>query len=295
MKRWLLIALFAFSQVSGFGHSGELLEPHDLWRAWAFDPGIVLPLAATAILYARGARISRGAAAPQFACFWGGWLFLVLSLISPVHPLGEVLFSAHMAQHEILMLVAAPLLVLSRPLVPMLWGLPITWRRALGQWSKGRMVQGVWRSISQPSVAWGIHAVALWLWHAPQLFQATLTNEWIHSAQHLSFFGSALLFWWSLFFAHGRASYGAGFLYIFTTAIHTSILGALLTFARTVWYPAYAFSTKAWGLTPLEDQQLGGLIMWIPAGVVYLAAGLALFALWLRESDVLAGQRSYAD
>jgi len=295
MKRWLLIALFAFSQVSGFGHSGELLEPHDLWRAWAFDPGIVLPLAATAILYARGARISRGAAAPQFACFWGGWLFLVLSLISPVHPLGEVLFSAHMAQHEILMLVAAPLLVLSRPLVPMLWGLPITWRRALGQWSKGRMVQGVWRSISRPSVAWGIHAVALWLWHAPQLFQATLTNEWIHSAQHLSFFGSALLFWWSLFFAHGRASYGAGFLYIFTTAIHTSILGALLTFARTVWYPAYAFSTKAWGLTPLEDQQLGGLIMWIPAGVVYLAAGLALFALWLRESDVLAGQRSYAD
>ena len=295
MKRWLLIALFAFSQVSGFGHSGELLEPHDLWRAWAFDPGIVLPLASTAILYARGARISRGAAAPQFACFWGGWVFLAGSLISPVHPLGEVLFSAHMAQHEILMLVAAPLLVLSRPLVPMLWGLPITWRRALGQWSKGRMVQGVWRSISQPSVAWGIHAVALWLWHAPQLFQATLTNEWIHSAQHLSFFGSALLFWWSLFFAHGRASYGAGFLYIFTTAIHTSILGALLTFARTVWYPAYAFSTKAWGLTPLEDQQLGGLIMWIPAGVVYLAAGLALFALWLRESDVLAGQRSYAD
>jgi putative membrane protein len=295
MKRWLFIALFAFSQVSGFGHSGELLEPHDLWRAWSFDPGIVLPLAATAILYARGARISRGAAVPQFACFWSGWLFLAGSLISPLHSLGEVLFSAHMAQHEILMLVAAPLLVLSRPLVPMLWGLPITWRRALGQWSKGPRVQRVWRSISQPSVAWGIHAVALWLWHAPQLFQATLSNEWIHSAQHLSFFGSALLFWWSLFYAHGRASYGAGFLYIFTTAVHTSILGALLTFARTVWYPAYAFSTKAWGLTPLEDQQLGGLIMWIPAGVVYLAAGLALFALWLRESDVIARQRSYAD
>jgi putative membrane protein len=295
MKRWLFIALFAFSQVSGFGHSGELLEPHDLWRAWRFDPGIILPLAATAILYARGARTSRGAAVPQFACFWSGWLFLAGSLISPLHSLGEVLFSAHMAQHEILMLVAAPLLVLSRPLVPMLWGLPITWRRALGQWSKGPWVQRVWRSISQPSVAWGIHAVALWLWHAPQLFQATLSNEWIHSAQHLSFFGSALLFWWSLFYAHGRASYGAGFLYIFTTAVHTSILGALLTFARTVWYPAYAFSTKAWGLTPLEDQQLGGLIMWIPAGVVYLAAGLALFALWLRESDVIARQRSYAD
>jgi putative membrane protein len=295
MKRWLLVPLFVFFQVSGFGHSGELLEPHDLWRAWSFDPGIVVPLAATAILYARGARMSRGAAVPQFSCFWGGWLFLVLSLISPLHPVGEVLFSAHMAQHEILMLVAAPLLVLSRPLVPMLWGLPITWRRAIGQWSKGAAVQHVWRSISRPSVAWGIHAVALWLWHAPQLFQATLTDEWIHSAQHLSFFGSALLFWWSLFYAHGRASYGAGFLYVFTTAVHTSILGALLTFARTVWYPSYELTTKAWGLTPLEDQQVGGLIMWIPAGVVYLAAGLGLFALWLRESDAMARRRSYAD
>jgi putative membrane protein len=75
--------------------------------------------------------------------------------------------------------------------------------------------------------------------------------------------------------------------YLFTTAVHTSILGALLTFAPHVWYSAYSTRTQAWGLTPLEDQQIGGLIMWVPAALVYLAAGLALFSAWLNESDAM--------
>jgi putative membrane protein len=199
-----------------------------------------------------------------------------------------------MAQHEFLMLLAAPLLVLSRPLIPILWGLPIRWRRALGQWSKGPWVARSWLAITRPAVAWCVHAAALWLWHAPRLFQATLSSDWIHSAQHISFLGTALLFWWSLFYAQGRTDYGSSVLYVFTTAVHTSILGALLTFAGAVWYPAYAPSTTAWGLSPLEDQQIGGLIMWIPAGVVYLAAGLWLLALCLRDSDIVANRGRYA-
>jgi putative membrane protein len=267
---------------------------HDLWQAWSFDPGIVIPLALTAFLYARGARPLRGVSIRQLFFFWSGWLFLVIALLSPLHPLGEVLFSAHMTQHEILMLVAAPLLVLARPLAPMLWGLPMGWRKGLGRWSKGTMVRRSWRAVTNPFTAWWLQAAALWLWHAPSLFQATLKSDWVHAAQHASFLLSALLFWWSLFYASGRASYGASFLYIFTTAIHTSILGALLTFAHSVWYPAYGTAAQAWGLTPLEDQQLGGLIMWIPAGLVYLGAGLGLFALWLRESDAMANRREYA-
>ena len=219
---------------------------------------------------------------------------LALALISPLHALGEVLFSAHMVQHEILMLAAAPLLVLSRPLVPMLRGMPMQWRRALGAWAKRPAVRGVWVGITRPFTAWWLHAVALWIWHAPQLFQATLTSDWMHSFQHISFLGSALLFWWSMFYAESRSTYGAGVLYIFTTGVHTSILGALLTFARSAWYPAYALTTAAWQLSPLEDQQVGGLIMWVPAGVVYLGAGLALFAVWLRESDVEASRSRYA-
>ena len=145
------------------------------------------------------------------------------------------------------MLVAAPLLVLSRPLVPFLWGLPLEWRRTVGRWSKARPVSNVWRWITAPFVAWWIHAAALWLWHVPSWFQATLTSEWIHAAQHTSFLVSALLFWWSLFYARGRAGHGIAVLYIFTTAVHTGALGALLTLSQTVWYPAYAAATPPIG------------------------------------------------
>jgi putative membrane protein len=282
MKRAL--ALLAIPALA-LAHEGEPLAPHDLWSAWSFDAGTVIPLALSAILYARGARTSRGITARQQAFFWTGWTVLALSLVSPLHPLGEALFSAHMAQHELLMLVAAPLLVLSRPLVAFLWGLPFDTRRNLGAWSKTPAVQRTWSGLTTPMVAWWIHAVALWAWHAPLLFQATIGNAWIHAAQHASFLGSALLFWWALFYANGESSYGTGVFYIFTTAVHTGILGALLTFSRTVWYPDYAATAPAWGLTAIEDQQIGGLIMWVPAGVVYMVAGLWLFALWLKHSD----------
>jgi len=281
--------------LSALAHTGEPLEPHDLWTAWRLEPGIILPLALSALLYIRGARATRGIGVQQAVCFWTGWIVLMLALVSPLHPLGEVLFSAHMAQHEILMLIAAPLLVLSRPLVALLWGLPFSWRRAAGHWSKGHYVQRTWHGITQPFTAWWIHALALWIWHAPVLFQATIHSELIHTAQHLSFFISALLFWWSLLYARGRMGYGAGVLYVFTTAVHTSILGALLTFAPAVWYPAYAATAPTWGLSPLQDQQIGGLIMWIPAGLVYLCAGLALFAAWLRESDAMLERRRFAE
>jgi cytochrome c oxidase assembly factor CtaG len=137
-----------------------------------------------------------------------------------------------------------------------------------------------------------VHAIALWTWHIPLLFEAVQRNEAIHTAQHLSFLISALLFWWALIHGpQGAMGYGAAVLYLFTTSIHSGALGALLTIAGSVWYPSYTDLTASWGLTPLEDQQLGGLIMWIPAGLVYLIAGLALFAGWLREADLRAERR----
>lgn len=258
-----------------------------------FEPGTVIPLALAALLYARGARRSRGVSPQQMALFWSGWTTLALALVSPLHPLGEVLFSAHMVQHEILMLVSAPLLVLSRPLAAFVWGLPFEWRRTAGAWAKLSPIAKTWTFLTLPAVAWCLHGAAFWIWHAPPLFQATLTSDSVHAAQHISFLGTALLFWWSLFRGHVKMGYGAGVLYIFTTAVHTSILGALLTFAPRLWYPAYANTTAAWGLTPLEDQQIGGLIMWVPGGVVYMVAGLVLFAAWLRTSDVMADRRTY--
>lgn len=287
-----LLALFALPVLA---HEGGALQPDDLWTAWELEPGAVIPIVLAAILYARGARVSRGVSKRQMALFWSGLGVLAIALVSPLHPVGEVLFSAHMAQHEILMLVAAPLLVFSRPLVAFLWGMPERWRRGLGQRAKSAAVQRFWRAITAPFAAWWIHAVILWGWHAPGPFQATLRSEWVHSAQHLSFFLSALLFWWALFYTRTAMGRGESVFYVFTTAIHTGILGALLTFAPVVFYPAYVKTAPLWGLTPLEDQQIGGLIMWVPAGVIYLGLGLMLLAAWLRESDAALARRSYAD
>ena len=274
-------------------HAGEPIEPHDLLRAWRTDPGICIPLFLAAVLFAVGQRRATSVASWQTACFWTGLGLLAIALISPLHALGEVLFSAHMVQHEILMLLAAPLLVLSRPLVPWLWALPLEARKTAGRWSKIKPVPDLWRTLTNPAVAWTLHGAVIWLWHAPVAFEATLKNDWVHSAQHISFLGTALLFWWSLFHLHSHR-FGAGVLYLFTTAVHTSILGALLTFARTPWYPAYGLAASFWGYTPLEDQQLGGLMMWVPGGFVYLTAGLVLFARWMRQSEVSAQRRRYA-
>jgi cytochrome c oxidase assembly factor CtaG len=284
----VLPALFVGAHACCLAHEGEPLAPHDLWSAWSWEPAIVLPILLSGMLYFVGVRRlwrgdgrDRGVRKWEAVCFASGWLVLVIALISPLHPMGEVLFSAHMVQHELLMLAAAPLLVLGRPLLPFLWSLPISWRRALGAAGNTRPFRLTWRFLSAPLTAWFLHAVALWGWHAPSLFQATLENETVHALQHISFLGSALLFSWAIVDG-GRMGLGGAILYVFTTAVHSSILGALLTFGRTLWYPLYGTSAAAWGLTPLEDQQLGGLIMWVPAGVVYLVAGLLLVRAWAR-------------
>jgi putative membrane protein len=274
-------------------HEGKPHTFHDLWFTWGRDPLVIASLALAGWLYCRGVRRlwresgrGHGASRAEVWAFAGGWLALFVALVSPLHPWGEVLFSAHMTQHEVLMLVAAPLLVLAHPLVPFLWALPGRWRRSIGAAGKRRAIQKPWRAVTHPLVAWAIHALALWVWHAPALFQATLRSDFVHTLQHLCFLGSALLFWWAL--VHGRQGlmgYGAAVLYMFTTSVHSGVLGALITFASAVWYPAYAQTTQSWGLTPLEDQQLGGLIMWVPAATVYVIAALALMLGWMRESE----------
>ena len=284
-------------------HEGKPHNWHDLARAWSFEPFVIISLIATGALFAIGLRRlwhespKRKTVKPWEAlCFAGGWFTLFVALVSPLHAWGRVLFSAHMTQHEILMLVAAPLLVLSRPLLPFMWALPLNWSRQIGNAAKYPLIQKSWHALTIPLVAWLVHAFALWSWHIPFLFQAVLHNEWVHTAQHLSFLLSALLFWWAVVHGpQGVMGYGAGVLYVFTTSIHSGLLGALITFATSIWYPSYVGLTASWRLTPLEDQQLGGLIMWIPAGVIYIVAGLALFIGWLRESELRVQRRERAE
>lgn len=272
-------------------HAGQPLVPHDLMRAWVWSPFITVPLALGAAWYAAGVAAVWRASAPgrgirgwEVSCFAAGWLALVLALVSPLHPLGEVLFSAHMAQHELMMVVAAPLLVLGRPLVPCVWAMPPGWRRATGALTRKAPLQRAWSVVTSPAVAWALHAAAIWIWHIPTLYDATLDNAFVHTLQHLSFLATALLFWWSVL-RGSRLGRGPAIGYLFTTMLHTSALGVILAFTNALWYPAYATTTMRWGLTPVADQQLGGLIMWIPGGVSYLVAGLSLLALSLRDSE----------
>jgi cytochrome c oxidase assembly factor CtaG len=272
---------------------------HEALRTWGWEPGSLIGLALSAWLYGQGlwrlwraSGVGHGIRKWEAWCFLGGWVTLFVALVSPIHPLGQVLFSAHMTQHELLMLVAAPLLVLGRPMIAFLRALPPRAANRLGRFSNTHAWRSIWTAISAPLVAWFIHAVVLWTWHIPAFFQATLHSEWIHAAQHLSFLLTALLFWWAVLHGHkGVVNYGAGVLYLFTTAIHSGLLGALITFARTVWYPDYTGRTDSFGLTPLEDQQIGGLIMWVPACLVYVFAALAMVVGMLRHADLLSDRR----
>lgn len=282
-------------------YTGQALAPENLWRAWSWEPAVLVALIASAYLYASGLfRLwSNGAGVGirrwEAGAFAGGWLVLAVALVSPLHALGGVLFSAHMTQHELLIAVSAPLLVLGRPLVPFVWSLPVSWRRAVGRWSKQRAVARSWHVLTLPAAAFGLHAVALWAWHLPGPYQSTLHSELMHTLQHMSFLFSALLFWWTIFKARGSAlGYGGAVFYLFATGLQTGALGVLLTFAPSPWYPAYATTTGPWGLSPLEDQQLGGLIMWIPGSIPYLIGGLVMFARWLRESETRAARSTAA-
>lgn len=265
----------------------------ELIRAWEWEPGLLLGLGVAAWIYASGSRAWRSrVAAPRGLLraerfgFWTGWSVLALALLSPVHAWGKALFAAHMTQHELLMLVAAPLLVLGRPWVALAFALPSAEVRGIARQMRRPCVVHAVRALKHPLLAWSVHAAALWLWHLPALFEATLVSIWMHDLQHLSFFGSALWFWWALWHASPGWRGGAlALLYLFTTMLHSGALGALLLFAEQPLYPAYAARAGEWGLTPLEDQQLGGLIMWVPAGLVYVGAALLAAAGWLRTAE----------
>jgi putative membrane protein len=302
----LAIALAICVRGIALGHAGvehgasghDVIGPgpqtwQQLYVAWEFDPLVIIPLALSAYFYAGGlfrlwrdAGIGHGIRRWEAAAFASGWLALVVALVSPLHRWGSMLFSAHMTQHEVLMLVAAPMLVLGKPVIAMLKGLPTGWARDLVRWTSASWWQVIWHFLINPFVAWIIHAAVLWLWHVPMLFEATLKSDFVHALQHLSFLLSALLFWWAVMQGPSRAlNYGVAVLYMFGTALHSGALGALITFARTVWYPAYTKTAPPWGMTALEDQQFGGIIMWVPACTVYIVAGLALAAGSIRSSE----------
>jgi putative membrane protein len=273
--------------VLAHAHEGEGVG---LATTWSWEPSIVIPLALAGSLYAVGwlrmrrAGAERSLPGTQAACFLGGWFTLALALLSPVHALGEVSLAAHMVQHELLMVVAAPLLVLGRPLLPFLWALPVAARERLGHFFQRPSPAKVWAALTAPVFVLTFQALAILVWHAPRFYDAAVLSESIHALEHSTFLVAALLFWWTLIHGrYGRLGYGAAMLFVFLTAMYSGALGALLTVAPHSIYSSYQHGVL--GMTATEDQQLAGLIMWVPAGVVLVLAGLGLIDGWRRESE----------
>ena len=275
---------------AALAHDGHA---HEQPPGWTWDPWITAPLALSLLLFGIGfarlsARALRGDYRRRALYFCAGWVLLSAALVSPLHAAGERSFSAHMLEHELLMLAAAPLLVLAEPLAILLWGFPMPVRQAIGRLVRTRAVSTLWDSLTGPVAATILQAAALWLWHAPFLFDLALASEGWHAAQHLSFIVSALLFWSAMLGASRKpASGGRGLaaLCLFATSLISGALGALMAFSESPWYARYAgLGMAPYGLTPAEDQQIAGLIMWIPGGLVHAIAALILVAALLRPA-----------
>jgi putative membrane protein len=284
MSRQWPVGILCFAPVVAFAHVPQGDSP-------ASDVGVVVVavlLLIPVLLYGAGlARCWRrgaghGVRATRTACFAGGMLALAACLLPPLDTWSATRFAAHMIQHELLMLVAAPLLVLGRPLPVFLWAFSGPTRARLAAWTRAGPVSATWRMLMHPATGWTAHALALWVWHVPVLFHAALEDRLLHDLQHLTFTLTALLFWSGLLLARSARRLGAAVLYLFTTTVHTGVLGALITFATRPWYvPDSTFELP----DALQDQQLGGLIMWVPGSMVYVGAGLVLLLQWVRRSE----------
>jgi putative membrane protein len=276
-----------------FAHEGAPPAPHDLWSAWSWEPTVLIGLAAASVAYALGVRRlwraaggGRGIPGWRVGAFAGGIAALFVALISPLDALGTALFSAHMVQHLMLLIVAAPLLVLGDPFHAAFWALPLAGRRRLAAaWLAHPRVRAAGGALTRPAAVWGVNVALLWFWHFPRAYGWALQHETVHAVEHASFLAMSVLFWWVLFRPAGaRIDRGAGILFVFAMGLQMSALGAILTFAGSAWYPGHAPWTAAWGLTPLADQQLAGLIMWLPAGLVYLTVAAVLFIQWIEPA-----------
>ncbi len=265
-------------------HGAELAA--DPWGHWNADPLAAGALTLTLFVYGQAAlrlppAARRAAFSPdRIAAFALGWLALAAALISPVDPAGGVLLSAHMAQHVLLIAVAAPLLCYGMPLARLGGALPPRLRR-LSQ-ALGRR-RGAAASAAIVLSAVAAHALLTWAWHLPGPYEAALRSDALHALEHYTFLVSALLAWWAILAFGARTRPDAvAIAALLLLALQGAALGALMTFSSGLWYPVYEHGAAA---DPLADQQLAGLLMWGVGGLAPVIAGACLVAVWLDRFE----------
>jgi len=225
--------------------------PGALGGRFNLDPVLILALAAIALIHIGWRWRSAGNVAVPLA----GWGITAAALISPLCALSVALFSARVAQHMILLLVAAPLVAISLP------------GRARGLW---------------PATI--VFMIALWFWNMPAPYDATLHSTPLYWAMHLSLFGTGVWLWHALI-GHDARDTASALAAGTATSIQMGLLGAVLTLGGHPWFSVHYFTTEAWGLSPLADQQLGGVLMWVPGGVLFLWIAMRSLLLMWRSME----------
>lgn len=288
LPRITSLVLLSMNATTAFAHGRDV---SDGWGAWNVDPGLVVPLLLAAAFYIAGvsrlwrrAGVGRSITRRAALSYAGGLFVLVVALLSPLDAYTSELFSVHMVQHLLLILVAPPLIVVGAPDVALLWSLPQGWRRrwgriegALGGWLAGTRGGG-----SGPLVTVLLATGVLWVWHLPQLYDLAVQNEAVHWAEHAAFLVTALFFWACILRLRpgDHAGNGLRILYVFGMALQGSLLGALITFASRPLYASHLGAAEL-GIAPLVDQQIAGLIMWVPPAALYIGVSCWLFVRWL--------------
>ena len=269
----------------------EVVAPGELWGAWTFEPVVIVSLAVTAVVYGRGVRrlarrVPRPDRASRTAAFYAGLAVLAVALLSPLDALAEALFSAHMVEHLLLMVVAAPLIAYSHPTAAFVAGTPQAARDGLLRAN----VPGLRRAaqgLTRPVAVWVLGTLALWAWHMPAPYDLALRHGAAHAVEHASFLGTALLFWHVVFASGGRRGVPrpVAILLVLANGVQSTALGAILLLASTPLYAAHTAGARIWHVSRLNDQQLAGALMWAPPAFLYIVVMGWLLVRWFDEMD----------
>lgn len=304
----LLAGALTTLAVPAFAHGGAEIAARAAWSAWQVTPDIAIPLALLAVDYVLGmARRHAASPAPwwRHVLFFSGLIAIFLALQSPLDPIAEHLFFVHQIQHLLLRMIGPMLLALSWPESRLIAGLPgPARRRLLAPVASHVAMRRTLRFLGHPAVATTLFVAALYVWEIPRFHDAALLDEPLHYLMHVTMLLAGLVFWWRVFDRRGpRAGteigeadgggrapqglrYGVRGMMLWFAILSNILLGAYTTLKTTVLYAAYGAQDRLFGYPPLEDEQIGGVIIWIPSSMMCLIALLVVVHLWgLHETQ----------
>ena len=289
----IVLVLLEFSVGSAWAH----VSTDTSFTDWHWRPDVIIVVTFLSTAYVIGwrrlrRRKTRSTKKWQLLLYLTSMATICLALLSPIDALGSFLFIFHMTQHELLMILAAPLLLLANPLPVLLWGVPMRLRHRLGHLlTRDAPVRRALKALTRMGFTLPIYMVNLWGWHYPRVFEAALRNGFIHDLQHLSFFIAGLLFWWPVIDptpkVHGFIPYGFRIFYILAAALPTMVPLMALVITERILYPYYETVPRLWGITVLQDQSNGWSIMAITEGTAYLITILLLLARMAEHEERL--------